>query len=287
VSRPAGFPPRTGPGAIRPASGNNRRLHGGTRTRFVGTGHHGDRAGASLALSHPAIVEGRTLFPSTVIDADKAPRVLVSGVNNAKIGRVIEKGPWAGFPIFTLTLEERATCPTTCQLWSECMGNAMHWSRRHRAGPPLIAALDNELRILAKAHPCGFAVRLHILGDFYSVEYAQAWSAWLRDLPALHVWGYTARLPGTDIGDAVDALNDGFAKRWRIRFSVATDATREPMQVTTIWRQPASIRQPEGAVCPQQFDKTATCSTCGLCWAPASEAERIVFVGHGKRVASL
>jgi hypothetical protein len=34
---------------------------------------------------------------------------------------------------------------------------------------------------------------------------------------------------------------------------VATDATRGPMQVTTIWRQPASIRQPEGAVCPRSY----------------------------------
>ena len=42
-------------------------------------------------------------------------------------------------------------------------------------------------------HVNGFAVRLHNLGDFYSVEYVELWRKLLERHPALHVWGYSAR----------------------------------------------------------------------------------------------
>src|SRR5262249_24811065 len=35
----------------------------------------------------------------------------------------------------TLTLEERATCPTTCRHWRDCYGNKMHRAQRWQRGP--------------------------------------------------------------------------------------------------------------------------------------------------------
>jgi hypothetical protein len=275
--------PRTGPDAVNPTIGSNRRPPGGARSRFAGTSHHANRAEAALGALHPAVVEGRTLFPSTVVGALDAPRVLVSGRNNAKIGAVVEKGPWAGMPIFTLTLEERATCPRTCELWRECFGNAIHMARRHRHGPDLIVALDRELRMHAASNPRGFVVRLHVLGDFYATEYVGAWAQWMLELPALRVFGYTARLPNTEIGELIAAMNGCWPDRWAIRFSVAGGSPHLPQQVTTIWRQPDGPRQPEGLMCPQSLERTAACATCGLCWAPDLAPMRIVFVGHGMR----
>jgi hypothetical protein len=280
--------PRTGPNAVNPRVGSNRRSNGGSRTRFAGTGHHGDKAAASLRADHPALLEARPLFTSRIMRADDArvPRLLVGGENNGKIGRTIEKGAWAGMPVFTLTLAERITCPKTCEVWAQCYGNAMHLPRRILPGQELIDRLRRELGALQAAHPRGFAVRPHILGDFYDVEYVRAWRFFLDGFPALRVWGYTARLPGTPIGDAIVTLAALHPARFRMRFSVANDAPAAPMTVTSIWRDPAAIKtmqQPEGKVCPQQFDKTATCGTCGLCWSAGNEASRIVFVGHGMR----
>ena len=254
---------------------------GGSRTRFVGTAHHADIVSAALPSDHPAVVEGRPLFPTRVKSATEVPRVLVGGHNNPKIGAAVEKGPWAGFPIFTLTLPERTTCPRSCENWRTCFGNAMPMPRRHAPGPALVAALDRELRRKALDHPTGFAVRLHVLGDFYSVEYAAEWARWMAELPPLHVWGYTARLPDTDIGGLIAEMNRLWPSRWRVRFSVASDAAHAPLQVTTIWRHPDAPRQPEGLMCPQSLERTACCATCGLCWAPSHDAERVVFVGHG------
>jgi len=277
-------------GAVQPAGRRAPRFGGAARpaagrlARGAGTGAaHADRGSAALPAGHPALVEGRTLFPSRVVAPEAAPRVLVSGFNAAKIGARIAKGPWRGLPVVTLTLEERATCPASCGLWAECYDNAMPLARRHRHGPGLIAALDRELRALAAAHPGGFAVRLHVLGDFWSMDYLAAWVRWMAALPGLHVWGYTAHGRQTPIGGIVAEANEFWPGRWAVRFSVPPGGPAGPMQATTIWRRPATAVVPEGIVCPAQTGATDACATCGLCWAPAAAGRRIVFIGHGRR----
>jgi hypothetical protein len=133
------------------------------------------KVGKPLTLSpdHPAVIEGRTMFPSRV--TEEHDRLLKSGQNQRKLGSHVSKGRWAGMPIFTLTLEERATCPRSCQHWNDCYGNHMHWPKRHAHGPELEGKLALELAVLAAKYPAGFVVRLHILGDFYSSEYVRRW----------------------------------------------------------------------------------------------------------------
>ena len=202
-----------------------KRPHGKSLSRFQGTPKaHGAIYRAQLAADHPAVNDGRTLFPSTVVAADKAPRILVSGKNAAKIGGEVRKGAWAGMPIFTLTLEERATCPSTCGLWRACYGNSMHLARRHQHGEPLERRLHTDLQSLARQYPRGFVVRLHVLGDFYSIDYAARWASWLSYIPALHVFGYTANPRRSTIGHIISHINARFSDRAKIRFSVAPDA---------------------------------------------------------------
>lgn len=257
----------------------------GRMARFVNNVPHADQRAASLGAAHAALVEARTLFPSRVIDASEAPRLLVPGYNSAKIGGRIVKGPWAGLHIFTLTLEERATCPTSCGLWSSCYGNAMPMPRRHRDDGTLIERLGAEINALLRlrVHRRGIAVRLHVLGDFYSAAYARAWLGWMKAYPGLHVFGFTAWQHGTEIGDIVlgaNRLRDG---RWKIRCSVPSDRPIKAMQATTIWRQPEAANVSEGLVCPASTHKTDCCGTCGVCWSPAATGKRIVFPGHGMK----
>jgi hypothetical protein len=86
----------------------------------------------------------------------------------------------AGMPIYTLTLEERATCPTSCGHWRSCYGNSMHFAHRidHRS-PGFATLLAANVKRLGVEHPHGFVVRLHVLGDFYSVAYVDLWAALL------------------------------------------------------------------------------------------------------------
>lgn len=265
----------------RPFLGGNSRKHGGTLTRFVNEPRTepSPRDEAGLSIRHSAVIEGRSLFPTRVFSALDRPQVLLSGHSNAKIGSRIIKGAWAGFPIFTLSLEERATCPSSCGLWNECYGNALPMGVRFRYDTDLMVALDRNLNKVAEAYPRGFAIRLHVLGDFPDIAYAMQWHRWLLRIPQLHVWGYTARPMDQKIGRYVLRLNDPFPERWAFRSSVLPSTPAAPMQAATVWAGDVS----DGIVCPAETGKTRTCGTCALCWAPAASDVRIVFLGHGMR----
>lgn len=226
-----------------------------------------------LRSDHPALAEGRSIFPTTPVD--QSPRVLVDGHNNRKIGRRVEKGRWAGMPIYTLTLEERATCPRSCPLWDGCFGNAMHHARRHEHGPLLEDVLTVEVMQLSNRHPEGFVVRLHVLGDFYSVEYVELWGKLLERFKPLQIWGYTAYLPDAEdegeraIGLAIAGLRRRHNDRFAVRFSgVETEVFTDPDDFT------------DGLICPAEQSERASCGTCAFCW---ERTEKIGFVKHGMR----
>lgn len=214
--------------------------------------------GITLSAMHPAHRTGRTMFPSRVYDPDEVARVLKDGHQSRKIGKIVQKGRLRGAPIFTLTLEERATCPRTCSAWSFCFGNGMQAAERIVAGADLEAALWRELGELDRAHPGGFLVRLHVLGDFYSLDYVALWERALASFPALNVFGYTARLPDTPIGAALWALAGGNWPRFAVRFS--------GMRGATMAAQIAPDADPMAITCPAQLGLTDCCATCALCW---------------------
>ena len=130
--------------------GLSKRAHGGTLTRFINPPKHEPtpRSDAALAVDHAALTEARTVYPSRVFAPSERERVLISGHSNAKIGTAVTKGPWKGFRIYTLSLEERATCPSSCANWDTCYGNAMGMAVRFKHGPDLIRALDRDLAAL-------------------------------------------------------------------------------------------------------------------------------------------
>lgn len=223
---------------------------------------------------HGAVVEARTIFPTTVRDR-KGERILKTGHNNPKIGRIVEKGEWSGFPIFVLTLEERATCPTSCKEWASCYGNRMPFAHRFQAGPDLESRIELELEELQRGHRKGFVVRLHALGDFYSGAYVDRWAEWLRIFPALHIFGYTAWPETSPIGRKLNALRQGEAwRRFALRFSNG-DSSDGPTArtVSDKWEVgPADIQ------CPAQTGQSLCCGTCALCWSAPNKI--IVFARH-------
>jgi hypothetical protein len=212
-----------------------------------------------LDVDHPAVVEGRTKYPHSVVDASASPRLLIEGKNQRKIGNTVVKGRWKGMPIYCLTLEERATCPRSCREWRTCYGNGMNWARRHRDDGELMPLLWCELEELAARHPQGFVVRLHILGDFYSVEYARFWDLMLRTFPALRIFGFTAHLPASEIGRPIVRMNAAGDRCW-IRFSGDLGAMGSVVVPTA--------DAATGTLCPAQTDPEGKkcCADCGLCW---------------------
>lgn len=247
---------------------SERYASGGSLRRFESIKPHGHRI--NLREDHFALVNARTIFPKSVVEAVDAPRLLVDGVNSRKIGRTVMKGRLRGCPIFTLTLEERATCPRTCLEWSRCYGNSMHFARRIRHGEDFERLLWGELAEKQVTHPDGFLVRLHVLGDFYSVDYAEFWAEALEAYPALNIFGYTAHAPGSEIGQVIAQLLGVHPMRFHIRFSGWDGPTDGSVVVD-------QAEDTEHLICPAQLGKTDCCATCALCW---HSDRTIAFLRH-------
>lgn len=239
------------------------------------------------------VQELRTKYPLTVVDPAEVPipstglRVLVSGASNKKLGRWLVKGRWRGMPIFGLTLEERATCPGTCPMLVACFGNGMPFARRNRPGPALERAVEHDVQALLRRRICriGLVIRLHVLGDFYSVEYVQFWMRLLEAYRRLRVFGYTHRQAGTPIGDAVTDLVQTFPDQASFLRSDPDPQgwLPDPLPWARVV-QPGSPPVPGSVVCPEQVGRTASCGTCGLCMSGRSS---VTFVEHGTHVAAL
>ena len=244
--------------------------HDGTLRRFESVIPGASRRGAVvLPAYHPANKSGRSMFPSRVYDPAEVGRVLKTGHQQRKIGKEVRKGARRGWPIFTLTLEERATCPRSCTMWAGCYGNHMQAGERIAAGQDLEGALARELLELQLRHPRGFMVRLHVLGDFYSLDYVDFWEDMLEQLPALHVFGFTARLPGTLIGDRLLTLAGRMWERFAVRFS--------GMYGPHMASQIIPDDDPQSITCPAQTGGTDCCATCALCW---HSTRSIAFLKH-------
>ena len=198
----------------------------------------------------------------------------MSGQNNRKTGSKIEVGKWAGYPIFTLTLEERVTCPEGCYHWYTCMGNGMPFSRRHVHGDDFERVLEEELARHDKKYS-GFVVRLHILGDFYSLHYVALWGYWIKRFSSLHVFGYTAHDRYSPIGSAVYSLREREWDRFAIRFSkrVPEDFNREVVSGDS------KLSYLDAVECPAQLSDNKFCGNCGICWR---SDKNVVFKTHGR-----
>ncbi|WP_404711520.1 hypothetical protein [Sphingomonas sp. MMS24-J13] len=220
--------------------------------------------------NHPAVIAGRTIMGARVYDQAALPRLLISGHNSRKIGKTVAKGRWRGMPIFTLTLEERATCPRSCTEWTACYGNSMNWARRIKHGPAFEVRIWDELGEKQAAHPRGFVVRLHVLGDFYSVGYAEMWAEALETFPALQIFGYTAREPESEIGEVIAGLIGLYPSRFAVRFS-GLDAPDHGSMVVD------RAADTDHLICPAQTGATACCATCALCW---QSTRTIAFLRH-------
>lgn len=247
-----------------------------TKSRFASKPLNG-RSASLPPFDHPALADGRTLYPKTV----RTPRrdaaaqwALKRGENSAKIGGEIVKGRWRGLPVYTLSLEERATCPRTCHHWRSCMGNSMHWSDRVQPGADLEWRLEREIAMLEIEHG-RFVVRLHVLGDFYSVGYVELWRKLLDRHAGLNVWGYSAR---HDQGDPIAAALLSLVRSQWDRFAVRFSNAPQPFEAPTTISVEHPYQIPAGSIlCPEQVGKTESCSTCGLCW---QSERRVAFIQH-------
>jgi len=198
--------------------------------------------------------------------------VLKPGKNNKKLGYKITKGRHKGKYLYSLTLTERDTCPTSCHHWDDCYGNNMPFAHRFQHGPELESKLHDEISELVRKHDKGIVVRLHVLGDFYSPEYVFFWFALLNEFPTLSVYGYTARYHD-NIGAAIALVSTLERDRFDIRYSV-----NKPHNAASGFRYAADESfEGDSFDCPEQTGKVSSCADCALCW---QTSKTVRFLSH-------
>lgn len=208
---------------------------------------------------------------------------------NKKLGKWVTKGRHKGKPIYTLHLEVRKNCPSSCYHWDNCYDDNMPFAHRFKYSKSLMTKIWKELMTLDKRHPQGFLVRLHVGGDFPSVEYVDFWEMALLTFKNLSCYGYThhhynrkragvvhhATRQGIewqderDIGRAIKKLRDKMWDRFSVRFS---DMLEDKLSANS------KELTDNGITCPEQLGKTASCGTCGLCWS--KDVKSVLFITH-------
>lgn len=249
-----------------------------TLSRFVKTSDYELRKPHQLVMTGfrlKQLMEGRSVFYKRGVKAPgDAP--LVSGHNNVKIGRDVRKGKlFRGYWIYTLTLEERNTCPRHCFHWDTCYGNNMPFAKRidHEDEPALLAAISGQLdQLLSVRGRKGILVRLHALGDFYSIEYCQFWGEMLLKHRNLAIFGYTAWRPEDSIGGMIEGMKKLFGRRFSIRWSGPGKGKDRAIPIFKPSEAPK-----KSFICPEQTGKTIACATCALCW---NTDKNVAFIQH-------
>lgn len=226
------------------------------RRRHTMRGHR-DRP-VVLAPGHPAMIQQRTLYPSTVRSANPDEWVLKSGVNSTKLGDRIVTGEWAGSALFSLKLEERRTCWSGCQQIASCyMNNVGRRAVRWNVDLKLYTRLLVELDVLLYQHQY-VAIRLHDGGDFPNIAYMRFWLDALRAHSRLRLFGFTHWPRDTEVGSAIEVESFRWA-RFRIRFS---DNHRGERTAHVIEKG----ETPKGHLCPASHERPeVTCGSCAYC----------------------
>ena len=238
-----------------------------------------------LSKTQLAINNHKTIFNKTVksvLDGmGKTERVLKISTNK-KLNKKVTIGKYKGFPMVSLTLEERATCTSECLFWAKCYGNNMPFATRYKVDNALLNQIEKDLEYYSTKYPDGFLVRLHVLGDFPEINYVLFWESMLIKYPALHIFGYTARWYelkdklSKDIGKEINRLRLKYDWRFAIR-----DSNNPHHNFTALSMESdiakTKLKNKELFICPEQLGKVNGCGDCGLCW---TSKKAVGFITH-------
>ncbi len=220
-------------------------------------------------IPREAVAQSRTAYPKRVTtDMSTSLPALKHGGSNRKLGGVVTRGRLKGYQIYSLTLQERATCPKSCERWEDCYGNNMPFSVRMDSGKALEAKIEDELcRLFMKPRLVGVLLRLHVLGDFYSEAYVQFWHRMLVAFPRLKIFGYTAWPETSVIGRAIAVQRN----LWHIRrgiqtFNIRHSSSHPPEDYGATWYGPQTPLPDGSFKCLEQTGQAKSCGSCAACW---------------------
>ena len=264
----------------------------------------------NLRQNNPSLIQMKTIHPKFLVSEKGGSFIrnnepitsnavnlpLKSSIANKKLSgenkvSMTTKGRWLQMPMFSFTIEERHTCPSYCKFLSNCYGNNMLLAYRYEVSDQVLKLIDEQLKELSKTYRMGFIIRLHILGDFFSVNYTEFWRTRLKKYKNMHMFGYTARLNFDKSDDRhsemdstifyqIKEMNEEFSDRCAMRFSgYEGDPEKVNYMIALSINEPLAkelLESNQAFICPHEQisnktnkRKTRSCVECGLCWSNA------------------
>lgn len=241
---------------------------------------HGAKKMRNLDLEH-------TVYRKNVVNftpGDREP--LKPAKDNGKLHSTgVVRGQFAGYAMYSLTLEERATCNPECGQLAVCYGNNMPFAKRYNVDGTLLVAIDMQLARLTR-NGRKILLRLHILGDFFNFEYVQFWRNMLVKYPTLAAFGYTHWPPTSRQGMAVNVLSAEYPTRFAIKWSLDR-AEQIPLLSTGMLSGTIVVKDwadaPKGWIkCPAQMaaDRGRSDVGCAECGIACATGANVAFVEH-------
>jgi hypothetical protein len=232
---------------------------------------------SALKETHKAIVNASTLYSAskfTIRDVTNYSQRVLKLSTNIKLGKIVKKGKHKGKRILTLTLIERETCTNECEHYLTCYGNNMPFAHRFEVNEAFMLRLESDIEYYVKKYPEGILIRLHVLGDFESIQYIEFWNRMLHTYSSIAIYGYTRNHITSKyehiraLGYKTIAVRNIHKDRFAIRFSNKLDDefSANSREITN-----------EGITCLAQVKASVSCSDCTLCWA---SKKQIAFITH-------
>lgn len=193
-----------------------------------------------------------------------------------------------GTGVLKWSLEAGDTCPGASTWCSDhCYGKkgffySFSVKERHAKNQALLVDLsDFERRVNEQlSHARIMEVRIHEVGDFWSVPYTMAWIRIVQANPTKRFWGYTRSwtipdlvpaleelrsLPNMQLFASCDTSMPDPPKGWRIAW---IDGDPRATGVTCLFQQ----KLPDGS------RRKDSCSECGFC--QKGRSKNVVFLPH-------
>ena len=184
-------------------------------------------------------------------------------------------------PIPTFSLPSRFTCPGATQwclkhcyaarferIWPNCR---LAYSRNLLLTWNTRRFVSSMLRSIPKNLP---VLRIHVSGDFYSVEYIDPWRHIAEKRPQTAFWAYTRSWTVPNLLPALEALRK--VANVHLFASVDPGMPDRPSQWRAAYLE--IDQRAQGLPCLHQAGKAKSCSECRYCFRPGKG--NVVFKVH-------
>ena len=141
-------------------------------------------------------------------------------------------------------------------------------------------------------------LRLHISGDFDTVEYVEGWTSLIRANPGVRVWAYTRSwrvpellpslerlraLPNVQLFASMDAsIAELPPTGWRVAWIDGDErcsrSLTDPFHQAAPYDARAAVQGRVGYVCPEETGRKRDCEACGYCFD--GRLNDVVFLRH-------